>query len=59
MTNTALGLRDLARLPASSQRDLAILMSLEAYRCLNRRQLEKEAISNKVSGGERLHQEGA
>ena len=41
MANAALNLRDLARLRASlMQRDLAILMCLEAYRYLNLHQLE-------------------
>ena len=57
MTNAALSLRDLARLRASlTQRDLAILMCLEAYRYLNLHQLEMLFFPSSRSAQIRLKQ---
>ena len=57
LTNSALSLRDLARLRASlTQRDLAILMCLEAYRYLNLHQLELLSFPSSRSAQIRLKQ---
>jgi hypothetical protein len=57
LTNAALSLRDLARLRASlTQRDLAILMCLEAYRYLNLHQLELLFFPSSRSAQIRLKQ---